>query len=405
MPTTNYNLDYWDDSWTTNIVKDMNFSLDEVDAALKGVSDAAALALSGEHDARILSEAGIVSDLGADISTATSNLLDRLVRRDEFAGSNCVMIGDSYTYGTGSNTHSTVTYTGHRSTNDPERWSSLFCSMLGMTEFNFAVGGTGFIDDVASTGFFPGEDCRFIKQLDWALAEMTDEELADVRMVVIAGGINDVGFSGSTGALMQSASQTICEYAKSVFPNALIVLIPMLWYGAGWDMTAYNYWMRLKLGGMAAGANVLVIDNAWTWLFGWSWWSGIHPNGTGHYRIAQFAISGLNGGNTQGNGWDTPTFESGWSNYSDSYFVFENGQVSMLPCYVNGGLSAGTTKIATAPAFAVPRTNVYIPIVKGNDIVGALGIVAGSGSMNATVSSSVSSGFYLAGGTWMPHGI
>ena len=413
MATANYNLNYWNGTDSINIVSDENTSLDEIDGALKNVADAAALAVSNEHDDALLREGAIVSDFDTALEDAVDDIMIDVAKRNEFAGHNIVMIGDSYTYGTGSATHSGVTRTDYKTSGDSQRWSSLFCSMLGGVEYNYAFGATGFIRENTTEAGYTSEDLRFIKQVDIAESHMTADEITDTRLVVIAGGINDARHNAGTGAQFQSAAQACCERAKAAFPNALIMLIPMMWYGANWNETVYNYWLRLKLGGMQAGANVLVVDNAWTWLFAWGnastpWWNDIHPTATGHYKLAEFSISALMGGNTMGNGWDTPTYESGYSNYSDAYFNFNNGMVSLLPCYINGGLSAGTTKIGTAPLWAAPdtgRTNVYIPICKGNSVVGTLAIVAGSGNMNATVDSSVSSGFYVCGASWQPSGI
>ena len=411
--TTNYGFNLIDDGASIHIQRDVNTPIEQIDAQMKSNADAVTTAIGDEHDATILREAAIVDDFNDALSDASTTMMVAVAKRDEFAGKNIVFIGDSYTYGTGSATHSGVTRTDYKTTNDSQRWSSLFASMLNANEYNYAFGATGFIRENTTEPGYTSEDLRFIKQIDIAESHMTADEIADTRLVVIAGGINDARHNAGAGAQFQSAAQACCERAKAAYPNALVMLVPMLWYGANWNETVYNYWLRLKLGGMQAGANVLVVDNAWTWLFAWGqastpWWNDIHPTATGHYKIAEFALSALNGGNTMGNGWDTIAFESGWSNYSDAYFNFSNGVVSLLPCYINGGLSAGTTKIGVAPLWAAPdtgRTNIYIPIVKGNNVVGTLGIVAGSGNINAHVDSAVSSGFYVVGGSWQPSGI
>lgn len=411
--TTNYGFNLIDDGANIHIQRDVNTPIEQIDAQMKSNADAVTTAIGDEHDATILREAAIVDDFNDALSDASTTMMVAVARRDEFAGKNIVMIGDSYTYGTGSATHSGVQRSGHKSTNDSARWSSLFCSKIGGVEYNFAFGATGFIRSQTSEAGYTAEDLRFIKQIEIAESEMTADEISNTALVVIAGGINDARHSADdniTGAQMQSAAQAACEAAKTAFPNALVMLIPMMWHTANWNETAYNFWMRLKLGGMQAGANVLVIDNAWTWLFGWvAWCTGIHPNADGHYKLAEFAISGLNGGNTMGISWDTLGLNGNpWHNYSDCYINFSNGMVSLLPCYVTGGLSAGTNVIGTVPAWAAPdtgRTNVYIPIVKGNAVVGTVGIVAGSGNMNAVVDSAVSSGFYLMGASWQPSGI
>ena len=415
MATDHYHFTELTDNGTLYIVRDVNVPLNEIDTVIydEKADNYTTLhqEIVDEHDARILSEAGIVSDTNDAISNASSNLLNRLITRTELAGYNAVFLGDSYVYGTGSDTHSTVQRTGHRSYNDAERFSTLIADALGMTEFNFAIGGSGFVRDNCSSGEpFTNEDVRFIKQVDFAISEMSAEELADVRMVFIGGGLNDVNFANANGNAMETAAKNTAEYAASQFENALIVVVPMLWYNVGWNETAYNYWMRLKFGATQANANCIVIDNAWTWLFGWGDATGIHPNGVGHHRIAGFSVAGICGAPCIGHSWDRVVWQTGYSSAYHCYLNFMYGRMYFEPTYISGNLSAGVTHIGDVPDWCVPRETIYLNILKGNAVAGQIAIIGGDdqvnkGRVNAIAESSISSGFYVTGGTWFPAGI
>ena len=86
-----------------------------------------------------------------------------------FDGHGMVVIGDSYAYGTGASDHLS---------GDTKRFSSLLAARLNATEYNFAVGSTGFCDPGSG-----GQNMPFPSQIDRAAQSLTDEEKADVHLV------------------------------------------------------------------------------------------------------------------------------------------------------------------------------------------------------------------------------
>lgn len=318
--------------------------------------------------------------------------------RDFVTGGNAVFIGDSYTYGTGASDHGS---------GDTKRWSSIVCSKLGLTEFNYAVGGTGFAK--AST-----VNDNFNVQIQRAINGMTTAQKENTRLVFIAGGYNDAK-TGVAASTLYSAAKVDCQTVYAAFPNALIVLIPMLWPGHTFTLEDYHRAIHIANGGLWCEKPIRVLKNAWTWLFplnpsGISS-DGIHPNDNGHFRIALQTIGGLIGNDT------TADFRLVWQentgfSATDSTFFIQNGRIHFEAGRITNtnAMSAGTTyNIGIAPNGAVPRYQQYFPIYGSNQVIGSLCIFT-NGSMLVNLDSGKSvgagNGFVIGtGANWLPYGI
>nr|DAT87780.1 MAG TPA: hypothetical protein [Caudoviricetes sp.] len=154
--------------------------------------------------------------------------------------------------------------------------------LLGLECRNYAVGGSGY-----TIGGTKGK--TFKQQLQQASAELGASK-ANVRYVVIGGGRNDSP-SEVTGDIVYDTLTT----AKTLFPDAEIVQIPMMW-----DNTWPTFNEAQKYGAMVEGgrrAVVKIVYDAPSWgLFWKSGMTDIHPNTQGSDIYAQYVAKGIKTG-------------------------------------------------------------------------------------------------------------
>ena len=348
-----------------------------------------ATAISTEEAARIAAD----NALGARIDNI--NVLTNPY--DYFKNYNAVFIGDSYAYGTGASDHLS---------GDTKRFTSILCSLLQANEFNFAVGSTGFCDPGSG-----GQNAPFPTQVSNAIAGMTNQQIADTHLVVIAGGVNDFNEGSTYGySDMRAACATACARAESGFPNAWIVVVPMLFKGAGANPRLLNFEDALVAG--ANGDNThyrtVVIRGAWTWNFGMASHfnnDALHPNDVGHKLIAARIYERILGGYSYENRLQSPTFENGYSGGVDqgTYFEFMNGVAQSFGMYITGSVEADTTtKIASVPGIA-PNQTVYGIVCKSGSQVGVWQITP-SGAIYVRCNTATSD-FYLSPISYIPKGV
>lgn len=186
----------------------------------------------------------------------------------------CLCIGDSY-----ANSTNTV----HPDSTDETKWPTQLRNIIG-GEYqvkNYSVTGAGF--NVSGK--------TFTDQINNAYsASAIDND--NVAIIIIGGGRNDVG----THAEMKSYADETFSNARTKFPKARIISVPMLWHNAGMDMYG-----RQKAAGVAMAAANDGVENvnwAWTWNIGndYNFPSGdIHPNAKGAKVIASYMASAIRG--------------------------------------------------------------------------------------------------------------
>lgn len=186
----------------------------------------------------------------------------------------CLCIGDSY-----ANSTNTV----HPDSTDTTKWPTQLRNIIG-GEYqvkNYSVTGAGF--NVSGK--------TFTDQINNAYsAPAIDND--NVAIIIIGGGRNDIG----TTPQMESYADATFSNARTKFPKARIISVPMLWHNAGMDMYG-----RQKAAGVAEAAaknGVENVDWAWTWNIGndSNFPSGdIHPNENGSKVIASYMASAIRG--------------------------------------------------------------------------------------------------------------
>ena len=96
----------------------------------------------------------------------------------------------------------------------PGSWVAKLCTKRGWTKKNYAVGGMGYNFNTSNS---------FDKQLDRAIAD-TSFANTDVRFVFICDGANDA----RSGLSVFAAAGALVTKAKANFPNARIIILPVL---------------------------------------------------------------------------------------------------------------------------------------------------------------------------------
>lgn len=176
-----------------------------------------------------------------------------------------VTMGDSYADGLGAN-----------------KWPNKLIDMLpGWTLKNYAVSGAGW--DVSGR--------LFQDQLNTAITDTTLDKNR-VGIVLVAGGRNDI----MDASIAKTRTVAFVASARASFPNARIMVVPMLWHN-----TSINGAGRVRAAGVLAGAaeaGAEGVNWAWTWNMGNTnnFPSGdVHPNEAGAQVIASYMASAIRG--------------------------------------------------------------------------------------------------------------
>ena len=235
----------------------------------------------------------------------------------------CLCIGDSYANSTG-----TVNADGTDATKWPTQLRNIIGSQYQVK--NYSVTGAGF--NVSGK--------TFTDQINNAYSSPAIDN-DNVAIIIIGGGRNDI----ATTSQMKGYASSTFSNARTKFPKARIISVPMLWHNAGMDMYG-----RQKAAGVAEAAaenGVENVDWAWTWNIGndSNFSSGdIHPNANGAKVIASYMASAIRG--TYTGRYEAATVNSS-NGHVRSNVVASGGMVFASlwgdDSATNGDLAAGVT--------------------------------------------------------------
>lgn len=175
-----------------------------------------------------------------------------------------------------------VTFGDSYADNTRERtWSYQLSTMFPeLTWKNYAKAGAGF--NVAGIP-------TFAQQIANCVADSTVDK-SKVKVAVCAGGRNDI-LNYDTGL---PKARDVVSAMIAAFPNAIIVIAPMLFDHATLNHDGMNKYSGLFSGAIAGGLGnhrVVVADSAYVWCKGETGWfpsDDIHPNETGAKVIAKY---------------------------------------------------------------------------------------------------------------------
>lgn len=227
-------------------------------------------------------------------------------------GRNAVFIGDSFMAPT---------------TSYPQKLAYFTAQLMGWTMYNYAYGGSGWVDEANAS-------MNFYHQIQKA-AQQISIPVADVDYIVIGGGFND--WNDPTpltyNQLYSAAVQTIKE-ARAQFPNAQIIAIPMMFRNYGVDTHMHDLYSAIVAGIAASGVAVKVIKDAYMWQLGFKNVDGVHPTVELYKIMAQYVASKVMGGDVKTSRLYSQTLSGGGISTTLN-FIIEAGMVSACLDMVN----------------------------------------------------------------------
>ena len=282
--------------------------------AFDGRITANANAISAETQARESEVAEAMADIAAETQARISgdnalalrmdNLEKQTPMQDE-SGRNAVFIGDSYMAPT---------------TSYPQKLAYFISQLMGWTMYNYAYGGSGWVDEA-------GAAMNFYHQIQKAAQQITIP-VNSVDYVVISGGFND--WNDPTpltyNQLYSAAVQTIKE-ARAQFPNAQIIAIPMTFRNYGVDVHMHDLYSAIVAGIAASGVAVKVIKDAYMWQLGFKNVDGVHPTVDLYKIMAQNVVSKVMGGDVKTSRLYSQTLSGGGISTTLN-FIIDGGMVS-----------------------------------------------------------------------------
>ncbi len=242
------------------------------------------------------------------------------------------------------------------------KWPTLMCRAMGITEKNFAVGGTGMVNGANN----------FSVQLNRAIADGSFNN-NDVKYVIIA----DCGNDAMANNDVYNGLVSLISDAKRAFPNARVVV-----FSAVWAWSDLHSLLRSKNGlAVCLGTMQEVCGNYGAEYVGTEFWclgyskyfteSEIHLNSTGDTRFATLAGNYLQYGNE-------PVPVS--TNYRVGLSGLNHDQSAPLTLRMNGGIvslsgivdSSGSAigdghDWGMIPEWAAPRCSVNLQATGGSD--------------------------------------
>lgn len=289
--------------------------------AFDGRITANANAIAAETQARESEVAGAMADIAAETQARIDGDNELALRIDSLAkqtpvqgenGRNAVFIGDSFMAPT---------------TSYPQKLAYFTAQLMGWTMYNYAYGGSGWVDEA-------GASMNFYHQIQKA-AQQISIPVADVDYIVIGGGYNDWNDpTPLTYDQLYSAAMRTIKEARAQFPNAQIIAIPMTFRNYGVDTHMHDLYSAIVAGIAASGVAVKVIKDAYMWQLGFKNVDGVHPTVELYKIMAQYVASKVMGGDVKTSRLYSQTLSGGGISTTLN-FVIADGMVTACLDTVN----------------------------------------------------------------------
>ena len=306
--------------------------------AYDGRITANASAIAAETQARESEVAEAMAGIAAETQARINGDNELALRIDSLSkqtpvqnenGRNAVFIGDSFMAPT---------------TSYPQKLAYFTAQLMGWTMYNYAYGGSGWVDEA-------GAAMNFYHQIQKA-AQQISIPVADVDYIVIGGGFND--WNDPTpltyNQLYSAAIQTIKE-ARAQFPNAQIIAIPMMFRNYGVDTHMHDLYSAIVAGIAASGVAVKVIKDAYMWQLGSKNVDGVHPTVELYEIMAQHVASKVMGGDVKTSRLYSQSLSGGGISATLN-FIIEDGMVTACLDMVNlPALTAGQRVTVASQVF------------------------------------------------------
>ena len=280
-----------------------------------------------------------ITSLSSVVTTHTSQIatISEKLGQAQYEDGYLVTFGDSYA----------------DSTQKEHTWSYQLSTMFPELQWkNYAKSGAGFNVSGIPT---------FAQQVANCVAD-TDVDKAKIKVAVCAGGRNDI-LDYSTGS---SKAHDVVVAMKTAFPNAIVVIAPMLFDHTTLGEDGMQKYFALydgALGAVTGNRRVVVADSAYVWCKGEDGMfpaGDIHPNTTGAKVIAKYLYTACRDSYRGRHAYSISTLGS-----MSVEFTLQNGIITadgqgQIP-------SIGQGKGGVLAKWAYPRHNIWPWIVTGGN--------------------------------------
>ena len=316
---------------------------------------------------------GLEEDI-ADVNLDIASINTQLSPVEQLKGKNFVVFSDSYSAPNIDNSAD-------------EYWVKKVETATGMTRFNYSVAGAG----------FAREGNLLSSQLTTALADMTADEIANTKIVIVYGGINDLLNDVATDNIVTACS-TLMHDIHTGYPNAKIILAPFNWGYGRLNETLSNKCLTaiIRMERACYDIPVVFLKYARYWNIGFRTWfrNDTHPNENGYQNIASYMIGAIYGSAESvgfGDALELTNVSAG-----NSIYTHHNGMVTLSLYFKNDSAMTNESKtICTyVPTIAVPQHDMIVPLclIDGSHIGTA--VISNDGTLWVAIKGTLNANTY-----------
>ena len=296
-----------------------------------------------------------LGDLQNDIDAVSDRVstIEKKYIPFKLTGVKTILIGNSYAAGTGGT--------------NGRGWCYYFEEITGVDAYVIHQNGGDFIAPGNQNASYP--NVTAVQALTNYANTLTTAQKNEVKLIVYGGGYNDHNYIGTS---LVTAVTNFVTTARTLFPNAKVVIVPMYCGAKFTSSDLFHYGNYIAKGALEAGA--VTTENAFTWLYGRGFHNedNIHPTDSGYKVLGYYTASLVQG-------WDgiyQPVLGAGVeyeSDVSSVGFRYVRGRDAIS---FTGALriadEVGTVprKLATLPDTFLPYTSTYFPVFLFDETVG-----------------------------------
>lgn len=339
------------------------------------------------NKAAIADEAAARASADTDLRAADTELANRMndfaqmTPLDRERGRTAVFIGDSFMA---------------PSTSYPQKLAYFVCQLTGWTMYNYSYGGSGWVDEA-------GAAMNFYHQIQKAASEASIE--ADkIDYVIIGGGFND--WNDTTpltySQLYTAAAKTMKE-AHAKFPNAKLIVIPMMFRNFGVDTHMHDLYSAIVAGCNSSNVPMLMIPQAYLWQLGFKNVDGVHPTVELYKIMAEYVVSWVFGGGVK----TERLYETHVSTSQIDFYVrFMNCDGVMNAMFsdvtVKSAINSTITVVNQVPLFAASSTTKRVLIWSASGSYIGQFVFSGSSMLFVPANGGVAAATYAGGSVSYP---
>lgn len=329
-------------------------------------------AIDSEESARKAADAELANRM---------NDFEQMTPLDREKGRTAVFIGDSFMA---------------PSTSYPQKLAYFVCQLTGWTMYNYSYGGSGWVDEA-------GAAMNFYHQIQKAASEISIE--ADqIDYVIIGGGFND--WNDTTpltyNHLYTAAANTMKE-AHANFPNAKLIVIPMMFRNFGVDTHMHDLYSAIVAGCNSSNVPMLMIPQAYLWQLGFKNVDGVHPTVDLYKIMAEYVVSWVFGGGVKTERMYETHVSTG---QIDFYVRFMNCDGIMNAMFsdvtVKSTIDSAITVVNQVPLFAASSSTKRVPMWSASGSYIGQFVFSGSSMLFVPANGGVTPATYAGGSVSYP---